>query len=150
MGHQFAGNHPFNGNQLNCSGGNRSAATSVEVGSGSSIMAYAGICMTDDLSAHSDPYFSERSLQEISTYTSSNQAAINEVQTASLRHFGGGNEVQVATFGPGFQQTQRDPAAHRRDRRRAQRDAAGRPLGVGQHGHGLDRRRRRDAHAPAG
>ena len=102
MGHQFSGNHPFNGNQLNCSGGNRSAANSVEPGSGSSIMAYAGICLTDDLQPHSDPYFSQRSLQEISTYTSSNQAAINEVQTASLRHFGGGNEVQVVTFGPGY------------------------------------------------
>jgi hypothetical protein len=105
MGHQFSGNHPFNGTQLNCSGGNRNAATSVEPGSGSSIMAYAGICLTDDLQAHSDPYFSERSLQEISTYTSSNQAAINEVQTASLRHFGGGNEVQTVTFGPGFAPT---------------------------------------------
>ncbi len=105
MGHQFSGNHPFNGNQLNCSGGNRSAATSVESGSGSSVMAYAGICLTDDLSPHSDPYFSQRSLQEISTYTASNQAAINEVQSAALRHFGGGNEVQVATFGPGYQPT---------------------------------------------
>src|SRR3954451_23056052 len=102
MGHQFSGNHPFNGNQLNCSGGNRNASTSTEPGSGSSIMAYAGICLTDDLQAHSDPYFSERSLQEISTYTSSSQAAINEVQTASLRHFGGGNEVQTVTFGPGY------------------------------------------------
>jgi hypothetical protein len=105
MGHQFSGNHPFNGTQLNCSGGNRSAANSVEPGSGSSIMAYAGICMTDDLQPHSDPYWSQRSLQEISTYTSSNQAAINEVQTVSLRHFGGGNEVQTATFGPGYSQT---------------------------------------------
>ena len=104
MGHQFSGNHPFNGNQLNCSGGNRSAANSVEPGSGSSVMAYAGICLTDDLQAHSDPYFSQRSLQEISTYTASNQAAINEVQTASLQHFGGGNEVQVVTFGPGYSQ----------------------------------------------
>jgi uncharacterized protein (UPF0333 family) len=104
MGHQFSGNHPFNGNQLNCSGGNRNASTSVEPGSGSSIMAYAGICLTDDLQRHSDPYFSQRSQQEISTYTSSNQAAINEVQTASLRHFGGGNEVQVVTFGPGYSQ----------------------------------------------
>jgi hypothetical protein len=104
MGHQFSGNHPFNGNQLNCSGGNRNAATSVEPGSGSSIMAYAGICLTDDLQPHSDPYFSERSLQEISTYTSGNQAAINEVQEVALRHFGGGNEVQVATFGPGYAQ----------------------------------------------
>jgi hypothetical protein len=102
MGHQFSGNHPFNGNQLNCSAGNRNAATSVEPGSGSSVMAYAGICLTDDLQAHSDPYFSERSLQEISTYTASTQLSINEVQTASLRHFGGGSEVQVATFGPGY------------------------------------------------
>jgi hypothetical protein len=105
MGHQFSGNHPFNGNQLNCSAGNRNASTSVEPGSGSSVMAYAGICLTDDLQAHSDPYFSERSLQEISTYTSSNQASINEVQTASLRHFGGGNEQQVVTFGPGYAPT---------------------------------------------
>jgi hypothetical protein len=102
MGHQFAGNHPFNGNQLNCSGGNRSATVSVEPGSGSSVMAYAGICLTDDLQRHSDPYFSQRSQTDITTYTASNQAAINEVQTASLLHFGGGNEVQVVTFGPGY------------------------------------------------
>ena len=101
MGHQFSGNHPFNGNQLNCSGGNRSAANSMEPGSGSSVMAYAGICLTDDLQRHSDPYFSWRSQLDITTYTTSNQTAINEVQTASLVHFGGGNEVQVVTFGPG-------------------------------------------------
>lgn len=104
MGHQFAGNHTFNGNQFNCSGGNRNSATSVEPGSGSSVMAYAGICLTDDLQAHSDPYFSQRSLLEISTYTTASYAAINEVQTASLRHFGGGNEVQIVTFGPGYAQ----------------------------------------------
>jgi hypothetical protein len=102
MGHQFSGNHPFNGNQLNCSGGNRSAGNSVEPGSGSSIMAYAGICLTDDLQRHSDPYFSQRSQQEITTYVTSNQAAISEVQTASVVHFGGGNEVQVVTFGTGY------------------------------------------------
>ena len=140
MGHQFSGNHPFNGNQLNCSGGNRNAATSVEPGSGSSIMAYAGICLTDDLQPHSDPYFSQRSLQEISTYTSSNQAAINEVQTASLRHFGGGNEVQVVTFGPGYAAGGDDPAAvaSRSTRRRARRSRGG-AAGERQHGHDRDR-----------
>ncbi len=87
MGHQFAGNHTFNGSQSACSGGNRSAANSVEPGSGSSIMAYAGICAADNLQPHSDPYWSQRSFQEVVTYTSSNQAAINEVQNVSLRSF---------------------------------------------------------------
>ena len=102
-------------------------------------MAYAGICVTDDLQPHSDPYFSQRSLQEISTYTSSNQAAINEVQTVSLLHFGGGNEVQVVSFGPGYAPTADDPARQLRDQRRAERDLARRRGGERQHGHDRDR-----------
>jgi hypothetical protein len=89
MGHEFAGNHTFNGTQLNCSGGNRNAGTSVEPGSGTSIMAYAGICQQDNLQPHSDPYWSQRSYDEITAYTSGDRAAINEVQTASLTGFDG-------------------------------------------------------------
>ncbi|MEU8264950.1 M12 family metallo-peptidase [Micromonospora sp. NPDC048999] len=84
MGHQFAGNHTFNGTQSNCSGGNRSAANSYEPGSGSSIMAYAGICQQDNLQPHTDPYWSHRTFTEITTYVTSSRAAISAVQTASL------------------------------------------------------------------
>ncbi len=100
MGHQFGGDHTFNGFLSNCSGGNREPSTSVEPGSGSSVMAYAGICRQDNLQPHSDPYFSQKSIEEISAYTGSAPYDNIEVQTVSLRGFDANGE-QITLDYPG-------------------------------------------------
>jgi hypothetical protein len=63
-------------------------------------MAYAGICGTDNLQPHSDAYWSQRSFDEITTYTSAAETNLAEVQNGVLTGFGtAGQQFQLGYNG---------------------------------------------------
>jgi hypothetical protein len=92
MGHQFAGNHTFNSMTGACNGP-RVGRAAFEPGSGTTIMAYAGICGSDDVQRNSDPYFHSYSFDEIIQFTSTGDANTAAVITDT------GNSVPRAYAG---------------------------------------------------
>ncbi|MCW3015822.1 MAG: hypothetical protein JWO02_2914 [Solirubrobacterales bacterium] len=99
LGHQFGADHTFNGTQGSCTQADRATGlTSVEPGSGTTVMAYAGICGTDDTQAHGDPYFSQASTTQVSAYVAGTEPDAGSVQQAALTGFDGTDSFQL-TYG---------------------------------------------------
>ncbi len=80
IGHQFSAPHPFN----NCGGGpGGSFADAYEPGSGSTIMAYAGICGAQNLAANSDPDFHASSIDYVVNFVEIGGGSTCDVATAT-------------------------------------------------------------------
>ena len=103
IGHQFDATHTFNGTAGSCGGGNRTGSTAYEPGSGSTIMAYSGICASHNIQSESDPYFHAASYDQIVNYSASStgdtcDTAANTGNSAPVVDAGaGGFTIPVGT-----------------------------------------------------
>ena len=89
MGHQFRANHTQN------NGCNRNNATSMEPGSASTIMGYAGIC-SPNVQNNSDAYFHAISIQEMWGFISNGNGSTCPEETDT------GNAPPTADAGPNY------------------------------------------------
>ncbi len=96
IGHQFGATHTFN----NSCQGNRTGSTAVEPGSGSTIMAYAGIC-SPNVQSNSDAHFHSVSIAQmwnvvLSTATCAVQTNTNNAAPTAQA----GNDVSIPRSTP--------------------------------------------------
>ena len=96
FGHEFSAFHTFNSSSNFCgSAGQRSAATAFEPGSGSTLMAYPGICSPENLQQNGDNYFHAGSFNQIANYAAGTGASCAAVTQT-------GNNPPTVSAGPDF------------------------------------------------
>ncbi len=97
MGHQFGANHTFNGDSGNgnCGGANRNPNTAYEPGSGTTILAYAGICEINNIQNNSNDYYHTASFDEITSHTNGEGGATDCAEQVET-----GNSIPVANANP--------------------------------------------------
>ncbi|KAA0130531.1 T9SS type A sorting domain-containing protein [Chryseobacterium sp. SN22] len=94
IGHQFGANHTFRAATSSCAG-NFNNSTAYEPGSGSTIMAYAGICgLNNNVQNNSDAYFHAASITEM--YNVIRRSTDCSVKTSN------GNSVPIADAGADY------------------------------------------------
>jgi subtilisin-like proprotein convertase family protein len=88
IGHQFGGYHTY-------SHQTESAGVNSEPGSGSTIMAYAGVTEDDNIQNHSDPYFHYYSIKNIRDYLARNSCQATSSIVNQPPQVSAGQEVNI-------------------------------------------------------
>lgn len=83
IGHQFGASHTFNGLGGNCTATTRSDAQAVEPGSGTTIMAYAGICSGVDVQPNSDDHFHAVSIAQMVSHITGSGNCVTGVSNSN-------------------------------------------------------------------
>lgn len=104
LGHQFGGRHTWNGVDDNCVPAQRAAGSAFEPGSGSTILAYPGICGSDNLQILADPFFHSVSYDEITDYVATAIPSVGE-------RISTGNSIPMVDAGSDFTIPARTPFA---------------------------------------
>ena len=87
LGHQFGANHTFT---YRSEGG---GVAQMEVGSGTTIMAYAGITGATDVQNNSDPYFHAVSIQQITSHVASRNCDVETIILNSIPSINAGTDL---------------------------------------------------------
>ena len=102
IGHQIGGYHTHNGTTTCLKSGSN---TEVEPGSGSSIMAYAGICTGQNVQANSDDYFNYVNIRDISANIQNgvSSSCFDEIKVTNLPPTANAGANYVIPAGTAFQ-----------------------------------------------